>query len=265
MSNPIVSSISPSNGETDIVLGTSITVVFDQAIDPTTVNSTTVVVYGPGSTGLIGPDQLLQNDPKIVSGREIIPGKFTFPAANRFVFTAATPFKPNTKYTLLLAGASSLIVKNSIKNPAGTPLAKSVQTVFTTGVIDQTAVPPASPLPWDDPLVQPWERATIDPDSVSISPELPQGNDLTQQIVLTFPAPIDPGSFNPADILCAVEPLSNDPLIRVPANLQYTVQVTGNQIIITIGNWPTPPPGALPFPNQIADAGGLAPYAVIPY
>lgn len=265
MSKPIVSSISPSNGEMDTVLGTPITVVFDQAIDPSTVNSTTVVCYGPGSTGLIGPDQLLQNDPKIVTGREIIPGKFTFPAADRFVFTPSTPLKPNTKYTVLLAGASALIVKNSIKNPGGESLANSVQVVFQTGVINQAAQPPASPLPWDDPSVQPWERATIDPDSVRISPEAPQGNDLTQQIVLTFPAPIDPASFNPADIACAVEPLSNDPLIQVPANLQYTVQIDGNRLIVTIGNWPAPPPGALPFPSQIADAGGLAPYAVIPY
>jgi hypothetical protein len=265
MSNPIISSVSPANAATDIVLGTSITVVFDQAIDSTTVNNTTFVCYGPGSTGVIGPDQLLQNDPKIVNGREFIPGKFTFPAADRFVFNPSVPLKPNTKYTLLLSGANSLLVKNTIKNLAGLPLANSVQTTFATGVINQSTNPPASPLAWDDPSVQPWERATIDPDSIGISPELAQGNDLTQQIVLTFPAAIDPSSFNLNEVVCAIEPLSNDPLIRVPANLNYAVQIQGNKLIITIGNWPAAPADPLPFPNEIADAGGLAPYGVIPY
>jgi hypothetical protein len=70
-----------------------------------------------------------------------------------------------------------------------------------------------------------------------VHPRAVVGNDITQVIELVFPAPIDPTSFDAADIGISVDPLVNDPLVAVPTNLQSTVQVDGNKIIVTITGW----------------------------
>jgi hypothetical protein len=248
VSAPQILSISPLNSATDVILGTAITVTFDAAIDPSSITTGSFICFGPGQTGLISPEQLISQDPTIVTGREYIKGTFTFPSANQFIFTPSMPLRPNAQYTVLLAGSGTVVVTDTIKGADGTPLVNSFQSIFTTGVVNSTIVPPSSPLAWNDPLVAPWNVPKIDPNTIQVQPIEVEGNDLSQQIVLTFPANIDPSTFNLSDVAVLVEPISNDPLIPKPAGLNYSVSIQGNQLIISVGNWPTPPPPPLPLP-----------------
>jgi Bacterial Ig-like domain len=264
-------SIDPQNNAADVVLGTSILVTFSAPVDAQSIGSGTFICFGPGETGILGPDELIRQSPSIVTGREYITGAFTFPAPNQFLFNPDRPLRPNQQYTVLLSGAGGVIVQDVVKALDGTPLSSSVQTTFVTGSIDQSVVPPDSPLPWDDPATQPWERPVIDPNSIVVAPVLSEGNDLSQQIVLTFPAAIDPASFNLADVLVSVEALSNDPLITVPTGLNYSVVVQGNRLVVSIGSWPTPPAPPAPLPDAPfedsvdADMGLLNPWTPLGY
>ena len=57
------------------------------------------------------------------------------------------------------------------------------------------------------------------------------------EIAGPYAGPLALKSFDPAVIGISVEPLINDPLVAVPTNLQSTVQVDGNKIIVTITGW----------------------------
>lgn len=236
MSAPVLSSISPAAAETDVVLGTDIQVIFDQAIDPTTVNASTFTLIGPSQVEIITPEQLIRAAP-VSTGRAAVPGKFSFPSADQFLFTPDRPLDPNVKYTVLIVGAGAMLVQSGIKNPAGQILAQSIQITFQTGTLAINVTPPAAPLPWNDPRVQPWMRPELQPSEIKVYPRAVVGNDITQVIELVFPAPIDTTSFDPAVIGISVEPLINDPLVAVPTGLSSTVSVDGNKLIVTITGW----------------------------
>ena len=237
MSAPVILAISPSAGSKDVVLGANIMVTFDQAVDPATVNESTFSLMGPGQTGLINPEQLLKSDPHSVTGREYITGKFSWPSPNVLVFDPDKSLRPNVKYTVLLAGAGGMVVRDAIKSTSGEPLLKSVQISFQTGALDLTDTPVQSPLPWNDPQVQPWMRPKLKPDDIIVHPRRVVGNDLAQVIELVFPAPLDPRSFKIEDVGVSVEALADDPLVNVPAGLTVTPEIQGNRLIITISGW----------------------------
>jgi hypothetical protein len=239
VSAPIILSISPAAGDKDVVLGTDIEVTFDQPISPQSVGESTFSLMGPGQTGLINPEQLIKSDPKTITGREYIPGKFSFPAHNKLVFNPGKPLRPHVKYTLLLVGAGALTVRDAIKNAAGEPLAKNVQITFETGELDTSSSPVQSPLPFDDPQVAPWMRPKLQPADIVVHPRRSVGNDLQQVIELVFPAPLNPASFNLDDIEVSVEPLAHDPLVTTPSGLTAAKRIEGNKIIVTISGWPS--------------------------
>ena len=237
MSAPVILSTSPVSGDTDVVLGTPIRIVFDQALDPATVGEGTFSLMGPGQTAILSPDQLLKNDPTSSTGREYITGKFVFPSPNILEFDPDKPLRPTVTYTVLVVGSKSVIVKDSIKNPAGQALVKSLQFTFTTGDLALNVAPPVSPLPFNDPQVQPWMKPRLNPKDIVIHPVTSAGNDLSQVIELVFPAPLDPATFSLEDIDVSVEPLMDDPLVTVPSGLTKTVRISGNKILITISGW----------------------------
>jgi len=75
--------------------------------------------------------------------------------------------------------------------------------------------------------------------SVRIDPKVKvTNNDLTQVITFTFPAPIDPESFNPDDLIASIEPVVGDPSVQVPDSLTVTPHISGNVLTITITGWP---------------------------
>lgn len=249
MSAPVVTAITPANMDTDIVLGSPITVTFDQPIDPASINGNTFTLFGPGQVGVITPTQMAQVTPFPSNGREFIQGSFSFPTSSQFVFTPNIPLRPNLRYTVLLVGSSSLLVKNAIKNPAGDSLAQSFQISFETGDINQTTQPTQAPLGYTDPNVLPWMKPKLDPATITVIPRQSGNNDLTQTIELIFPADIDPTLFDVSTIAVSVEPIANDPLVVVPTGLQTNVTISGNRLIITVGSWPVDsPPPVLPPP-----------------
>jgi hypothetical protein len=239
MSAPVITLISPAAAAVDVVLGTSIAVTFDQAVDPTSINATTFSLIGPGQTTIINLDQLVKAAPPRTLSRAPVPGTFSFPAANQFVFVPNQPLQPGVKYTILISGAGAIVTQSSVRNPAGEEMAQSMQTTFLTGTLTLNEVPPSSPLPWNDPQVQPWMCPVLRPSEIVVRPLMVVGNDLTQVIELIFPADLDPTTFAMADIAVSVDPLVNDPLAPVPSGLQSTLEVQGNKLTITITGWPS--------------------------
>ena len=78
MSAPLVVNVDPANNEVDVVLGTQITVTFDQAIDTTTIDESTFSVTGPGQTQILTAGQLIAKDGDTLLSREYIEGTFAF-------------------------------------------------------------------------------------------------------------------------------------------------------------------------------------------
>lgn len=230
----IIVSTSPIRDETDVVLGRPVEIVFDEAVDPATVTSASFSLMGPGQTSVVDADEMVRGGSTAKTGREYIPGKFSFPSPERLVFTPDRSLRPNVIYTVLVTGKASLLAKSFIAGLSGATLAASVQFTFKTGELSQAAQPPASPLV----PVAPWEQPRLDPTSIIVRPRKVTGNDLTQEIELLFPGPIDPASFDPEEIIVAAEPFLNDPRTQVPES-SAQVRIEDNRILITL-TWGNP-------------------------
>lgn len=234
MSAPSIISSSPANGNRDVVLGTSIIVGFDQPMDATTLNASTFSLTGPGQTAIIAPGNLIAANPTVRTGREYVTGSFSFASdANGntvLTFVPGVPLRPNVTYTILIVGPG-LLLSSSAKNLNGETLDSNYEWSFTTGDLDVSTPPPQSPLV---PLTVP-----LNPSSVRISQRLwAVGNDLSQEIDITFPGEIDLTSVTPDQILLSLEPILNDPFVMIPSGLTPTVTISGNKITIKIAGWP---------------------------
>jgi hypothetical protein len=234
MSAPSITSSSPASGTTDIVLGTSIVIGFSQPMDTSTINSTTFSLTGPGQTAIIAPAQLISKNPTAKTGREYITGTFSFALDSNgntlLTFKPSVPLRPNVKYTILVIGPGEL-ASESVKNLNGENLVSNYEWSFTTGDLNVVVPPAQSPLP--------KISLPLDPSLVKITQRLwAVGNDLSQEIDITFPGPIDPNSVSAAQILLSIEPILNDPSVLIPEGLKPTVIISGNKISITISGWP---------------------------
>jgi hypothetical protein len=242
MSAPVVLSVEPGNAETDVILGTPIFVTFDQEIDATTISDATFCMTGPGTSEVVTAQNMATLNPLAPTGREYITGAFSFVLNSNnqtvLTFIPNRALRKNTTYDVLILGASGSLVSNGVKNPAGEQMVNSYEWQFTTGTIDLTVPPPSSPLP---ALVMP-----IDPDSITISTES-VGNDLSQVSTITFPDPIDPAT-DLSQIKCSLQPILNDPTVRVPSGITTSVVIDGNQLKITMSGWPASTPSShFPF------------------
>lgn len=237
MSAPSIISSSPSNGTTDVVLGIPIVVGFDQPMDLTTLNESTFSLMGPGQTAIITPGSLIAANPSVKTGREYIPGSFTFATniqgGTLLTFTPKIPLRPNVVYTILIIGPGQL-ASASAKNTTGETLDSNYEWSFTTGDLDVSVPPIQSPIP---PLIIP-----LDPSQIKIQQHLwAVGNDLSQEIDIIFPGPIDPTSIDINAILLSLEPILNDPTVVVPSGLTPNITISGNKITILISGWPLEP------------------------
>jgi hypothetical protein len=218
MSSPLVVNVDPANSEVDVVLGTQITITFDQAIDPTTIDASTFSVTGPGQTQILTAGQLIAKEGNTLLSREYIEGTFAFDidSQGRSVvsFVPVRHFQPNVRYEVLLLGLDASLTINVIANPAGEAMALSYQWSFQTGDLNLT-VPPTQSLLIDNTLA-----LAINPADIRLLPRKMVGADLTQIIDIIFPGPIDPNSFSLEDVLMSIEPVMGDPGIAVPPNLQ---------------------------------------------
>lgn len=237
MSAPSIIKVSPNPSQIDVVLGTAVAVGFNQPIDQTTITSSTFSLTGPGQTKVIAPEELNVRNPRPDAGREYIPGTFSFStdtSGNTIVtFTPSRPLRPNVVYTVLVVGGPSSVLGAAVKNLNTPPdaLDNNYQWSFTTGDLDVSTPPVTSPTP---PLIVP-----LDPSRVRIEQRLwSVGNNLAQELDITFPAPIDTNSITAEQILLSLEPILNDPSVSVPSGLTPTVTISGNKISIVITGWP---------------------------
>lgn len=140
-------------------------------------------------------------------------------------FTPAKPMTPGTTYTCLIVGTDSALATTYVTDVSGNPMLTSFQWSFTTGTLNIVVPPIQNPVPPPETFINPQSIQVIPRDT--LNPDL-------QVVELIFPAPIDPDSFDPTQLLIGIEPIMNDPMIRYPqsAHASYTIQ--GNKLIISI-------------------------------
>jgi hypothetical protein len=231
---PVITAVTPLANATDVVLGTKVTVTFDQIIDHTTINDATFSLQGPGQTAIITPEQTTDEEPTAIQGREFITGTFTFDETTQAGKTIVTfkpdkPLDPNKTFSVLILGGQGVLSAQGVTNVSGQLMGSSYTWNFTTGQLNLIAPPAQSPLSL---------RQRIDTTQIKIVPSAVIGNDLTQEIDFIFPANIDPASFNLTDIAVSVSAMLGDPDVTVPSGLTSTAVITGNILRITINGWP---------------------------
>jgi hypothetical protein len=233
MSAPLVLQATPSDQETDVILGQGIVVVFDQAIDTSTLNESTFSLTYQAPAQILTSNRLIDGDasPSTVP----VTGTWSFatdPAGHTVgTFTPTDHLQPNTLYTAMLLGTDASLSTQDVMNPGGEAMVSSYQWTFTTGVLNLLVPPPSSPLLTAPPAIQ-YDQIKIIPRGRHI------GQDLTQEIDILFPEDIDPTSFDISDIYMSIEPLLGDPTTTVPPGLAYAAVVSGNKIKITVTGWP---------------------------
>lgn len=233
MPAPLLAQVTPDVDATDVVLGTTITLTFDQLIDPTTVSEATFTVSSPNPAQTLNEPNLLSAGNRLLDNLLVVDGTFTASTdgQNRtvVVFSPLRALRSNTVYTCLLLGADAVLTTDSVQTLAGVKLAQSFQWSFTTGDLNLQTPPPTSPL-LDD-------TAAIDPAQIRVIPRRRINTDLSQTIDIVFPGPVDPSSLNIADILLSIEAVLGDPLVAVPPGLTPTATLSGNTLSITITGW----------------------------
>ena len=231
MSAPVVLQATPSDQETDVVLGQAIIVAFDQALDTSTLNDSTFSLTFPAPTQVLTSGQLVAGEaaPSTVNVEGV--WSFADDSTGRTVatFTPTRHFQENTLYTAMLLGADASLSTEDVMNPAGESMNVSYQWTFTTGVLNLLTPPPTCPLLDSAPALRPEE--------IKVIPRKRVGQDLSQEILLLFPDDIDPASFSEDDLLLSIEPLLGDPTVTMPANLQYQVFVEGNKLRVIVSGF----------------------------
>ena len=231
MAAPIVVQVTPEDKETDVVLGQSIVVVFDQAIDTTSVDDDTFSLTCPAPTQILTSGQLISGEagPSEVS----VTGKWTFSTDEQgrtvATFQPDKPFEQNTPYTATLFGSDADLSTRDVMNAGGESMAKCYQWTFTSGVLNLTVPPVTSPLADAQPVIPPGQ--------IRVIPRRTTGQDFTQAFDVLFPDEIDPSSVDLNALYMSIEPILGDPSIAIPSGLQYAAAVNGNKISITINGW----------------------------
>lgn len=229
MAAPTVISVTPGPNATGVVLGSPITVTFDQVVDITTVSDSTFVLIGPGQTAVITPTQMIAEDPSVITGREYITGTFSFATVDSqtvVTFNPGKPLQPDQTYSVLVLGSGGALTSDAVKNGIGEAMVGSYQWSFTTGTLNLVTPPVQSPIPWN--------QGRINPIDVRLLPRAATGNDLTQDIELVFPGPIDPASFNLTDVLVSLEAIIGDPDVVIPQGVTATVAIDGSILRISL-------------------------------
>ena len=117
---PTVTSVSPASGATEIAVGTAVNAVFSEAIDPTTVNGTTVQLLGPGSSA--------------------VAATVTYVSASQ-----TATLQPNV--ALAFSTTYTAVVSTGVKDLAGNAMTSNVSWSFTTAASGSTSGCPCSVWP----------------------------------------------------------------------------------------------------------------------
>ena len=168
---PLVGTITPGCGATNIALTQALHATFTEAIDPSTITATTFVLAGPGGTPVSGAVTYVTD-------------------ANIASFTPASPLAPSTIYTYTIRGGAT-----GVRDVAGNHLANDFACSFTTGVAaDATRPTVTSTDPADGATSVPLDKAS--PGSAPIGPS-PVPNSMAgaavgKVISATFSETMDP-------------------------------------------------------------------------
>lgn len=233
---PTITSVYPQNQATGVVLGSGISITFDSLMNHATITPQSFALIAPAGTMIITPSQEIQQNPRPISGSQNVPGTFSFSdtsGVTAVIFTPSVPLQVNTTYTIIIIGTSAMLVANPVTDVNGTPLANNYSWTFTTGTLDLVTPPFSSPLPPNNPEIDPKT-------DIIVSPRMwpaPNGQDLTQEIDIIFPADIDPNSFDINDLLLSIDPVLGDPSVVVPPGLLCTATISGNIIKLIITGW----------------------------
>jgi methionine-rich copper-binding protein CopC len=120
---PVVSSVTPTNGATNVAISTTVTATFNEAMDATTISGTTFTL-------------------KTTSGGVAVAGSVSYnPATRVATFTPTSPLANNTNYTATIT--------TDAKDIAGNALAANTVWAFTT-IPDTTPPVVASTTPADN-------------------------------------------------------------------------------------------------------------------
>jgi Bacterial Ig-like domain len=236
MAIPTITSVTPANLATGVILGGPITVTFSEIMDHASITSSNFALISPQGTMIITPDEEMERNPSPIAGKKNISGTFTFDDRTGVTVVTFVPGRvliPNITYTVIIIGAGAYLVSNPVMGADATPLASNYSWSFTTGTLDLVIPPSISPLP-NNPDIDPWTDIIVIPRTFPN----PNGTDLTQEIDLVFEAPVDPTSFSLSNLLLSVDSILGDPSVTIPPGLIATAVIAGNIIKITITGWP---------------------------
>ncbi len=108
---PVVTAVTPASGATGVSRTTAVTAVFDRAMDPTTINGSTVLLKDAGGN--------------------VVSATVTYNAGtNTVTLTPLAPLNPFTSYTAFLRGGST---GSRVRDLYGNDLAADYTWSFTTG------------------------------------------------------------------------------------------------------------------------------------
>lgn len=116
---PLVSSTNPANSQTGVAISSTISVVFSEPMDPTTITTAHLLVTGPGTNPVVGTVSYDSNSNTAIFTRL---NHATSPVESHP--TPVTDFAPNTTYTVTLTAG--------VKDMAGNALADNRVWTFTT-------------------------------------------------------------------------------------------------------------------------------------
>lgn len=113
---PTVTGIAPSNNASNVPVGTAVTATFSEAMDPSTINTTTFTLSRSGTA---------------------VAATVNYNASTRVAtLQPSSPLAGSTVYTAVVRGGGT---DPRVKDLAGNALASNRQWSFTTGVVDTTA------------------------------------------------------------------------------------------------------------------------------
>jgi hypothetical protein len=137
---PTITTVTPASGATNVDVSTTVTVTFNEPIDPATISSNTFFLTSPSST--------------------TVAATLSYDAGNRrAVLTPQAPLADNATYTVTVRGGAA---DPRVKDAAGNALAATQSWAFTT------ALGLACPCSAWDPTVVPSVASVNDPNSVEV-------------------------------------------------------------------------------------------------
>ncbi len=134
--SPLISATVPVSAAVNVPLNRKLVITFSKALDPSTVNVTTVLVTASGGTRVAGMVDALITGALAQQQQEVALGCYAA------TFTPASNFTANTKYTVTLTGG--------VKYMTGEALPVNIVWSFTTGTaLDTTAITASEVVPVD--------------------------------------------------------------------------------------------------------------------